>query len=266
MQNWGEILKVSKSQLTTYLQCPRKYHFQYVEGRKWEFLPSSLLFGRAVHEAAALFYVRVMEERTKPTADELVERFHQSWDEGSSEQLLKFSAKESAAGLRSAGEQILRLFHENVEPRKIYAVEMPFTVDLVDPDSGELSDVKLIGYLDLIEQDDDGNLIVVETKTSSKRYSERDGNNRLNGFTYSYAVKQLGLVRGDDTLLFRYDILVKTKEPAFQQIFFTRDQADDRRFLRQIHDVLYAIDRQVFFANYGWWCDGCPFQIACNRM
>jgi len=38
MSNWGEILKISKSQLTTYLQCPRKYRFQYVEGRDWEFI------------------------------------------------------------------------------------------------------------------------------------------------------------------------------------------------------------------------------------
>lgn len=260
---WTEILKISKSQLTTYLQCPRKYKFQYVEGRPWEFLPSALLFGRAIHEAIALFYVQLKEEGKTPSSEELINRFHSSWEEGAANELVRYTAKENEEDLRQTGEKILKLFREKAQPRRILGVEMPFTVDLVHPDTGEISDVKLIGYLDLVEEDDDGHPIVVETKTAAKKYSDRQGNSQLNGFTYAYALKQMGLVSAEDSLLFRYDILTKTKTPAFQQIFFVRDSSDDHRFLRQIHEVLHAIENEVFFANYGWWCDGCPFQTAC---
>ena len=75
---------------------------------------------------------------------------------------------------------------------------LPFCADLVDPLSGEISEVKLVGYIDLVEKDEEGNVIVAEIKTSAKRLSEFEGENKLDGFTYAYAVKQLGLASSGD--------------------------------------------------------------------
>jgi CRISPR/Cas system-associated exonuclease Cas4 (RecB family) len=264
MPNWGEILKISKSQLTTYLQCPRKYRFQYVEGRTWEFMPAALAYGKAIHQAAACFYQHFQESRTKPELDAVLLAFTSAWSgECSKLPPVKFQGDVGPVKLEEQGRALLTLFHQEIQPREIYAVEMPFCTDLVNPATGEVLEVKLVGFLDLVEKDQDGSVIVAEIKTSSKRYSEGEGENRLDGFTYAYALKRLGIVGACEPLLIRYDILIKTKTPAFQQIFYNRGPEDDRRFLRQINEVLRAIDRQAFYPNFGWWCAGCPFQTPC---
>lgn len=265
MHEWTEILKVSKSQLTTYLQCPRKYRFQYVEGRAWEFMPASMAFGKAIHQAAARFYQHVQQLQSKPPLEDILLEFAESWNLACGQDDLRIEGKQTAEDLAGQGVELLKLFCEEVQPRQIHGVELPFCVDLVDPDSGEISEVKLVGYLDLVERDDEGNAVVVEIKTSSKRYSEGDGENKLDGFTYAYALKQLGLVQPDQPLLIRYDVLVKTKKPALQQVFYTRGPEDDRRFLLQIREVLAAIAAGVFYPNFGWWCASCPFQAACSK-
>jgi len=263
MPNWGEILKISKSQLTTYLQCPRKYRFQYVEGRDWEFMPAALVFGKAIHQAAACFYQHFQQFRTKPQLEAVLLEFANAWNGECQKQPIRFQGELSQQELEAQGKSLLSLFYQEIAPREIHAVELPFCADLVNPETGEVSDVKLVGFLDLVEKDQDGSVIVAEIKTSSKRYSEGEGENKLDGFTYAYALKQLGVVAADQPLLIRYDVLVKTKKPAFQQIFYNRGPEDDRRFLLQIREVLRAIDRQVFYPNFGWWCAGCPFQTPC---
>jgi CRISPR/Cas system-associated exonuclease Cas4 (RecB family) len=45
-RSWSSMLRISKSQIQTYLICPRKFWFQYVVGAMPEFLPASLPFGR----------------------------------------------------------------------------------------------------------------------------------------------------------------------------------------------------------------------------
>ena len=48
-KSWSSLLRISKSQIQTYLICPRKFWFQYVVGQMPEFLPASLPFGSALH-------------------------------------------------------------------------------------------------------------------------------------------------------------------------------------------------------------------------
>src|SRR5207244_3613593 len=125
-------------------------------------------------------------------------------------------------------------FYEEIQPRKVEAVEYPFAIPLSDPNSGESLDVSLVGVVDLIESDEEGNLIIAELKTSSKRYADSQGENQLDGLIYAYAMNQLGFnTSGADTLI-RYDVLVKTKSPAFQQIYFNKTPQDYGRLARWI--------------------------------
>src|SRR5438093_13427331 len=110
--------------------------------------------------------------------------------------------------------------------RKIEAIEYPFAVTLSDPNTGEPLDVSLVGIVDLIESDDEGNLIIAELKTSSKRYADSQGENQLDGLIYAYAMNQLGFRTTNAETLIRYDVLVKTKSPAFQQIYFNKSPQD----------------------------------------
>ena len=49
-------LILSATALTTYLMCPRKYGFRYVERIPPEFQAGAFAFGRAVHSALEWFH------------------------------------------------------------------------------------------------------------------------------------------------------------------------------------------------------------------
>jgi CRISPR/Cas system-associated exonuclease Cas4 (RecB family) len=70
------MLRISKSQIQTYLICPRKFWFQYVVGAMPEFMPASLPFGRALHAAVALFLSVVKGKRDEAAVGIYRRRVH----------------------------------------------------------------------------------------------------------------------------------------------------------------------------------------------
>jgi putative RecB family exonuclease len=265
-RSWSSMVRISKSQIQTYLICPRKFWFQYVIGAMPEFLPASLPFGRALHAAVARFYREIQETGTKPGLESITREFAAVWETELAGQRLSFKGKTSADSYIGLGKALLGKFYEEIQPRKVEAVEYPFAVPLSDPNTGERLDVALVGVVELIESDDEGNRIVAELKTSSKRYADAQGENQLDGLIYAYAMDQLGFRTTNTEILIRYDVLVKTKSPAFQQIYFNKSPQDYGRLTRWIHEVLQAIDRESFFPNFGWACHNCPFRSRCWSM
>jgi CRISPR/Cas system-associated exonuclease Cas4 (RecB family) len=79
-RSWSSMLRISKSQIQTYLICPRKFWFQYVVGAMPEFLPASLPFGRALHAAVAAFYQSIKETGTKPELESITQEFVAVWE------------------------------------------------------------------------------------------------------------------------------------------------------------------------------------------
>jgi putative RecB family exonuclease len=265
-RDWSSMLRVSKSQIQTYLICPRKFYFQYVMGAMPEFLPASLPFGTALHAAVAAFYRELKETGTKPELAPVVREFEIEWEKATAGQRLSFKGKTSIESHLELGRVLVQRFYEDIQPRKIEAIEYPFAVPLSDPNTGEKLDVSLVGVIDLIESDDEGNLFIAELKTSSKRYAESQGENQLDGLIYAYAMKQLGFCTTNAETLIRYDVLVKTKSPAFQQIYFNKTPDDLGRLARWIQEVLQAIEHESFFPTFGWACQNCQFRKRCWSM
>src|SRR5437016_12268608 len=96
-RNWGSMLRISKSQIQTYLICPRKFWFQYVTGMLPEFVAASLPFGGALHAAVAAFYRAVKETAAKRALQFIVREFAIVWEAEVAGQWLSFKDKTSAA-------------------------------------------------------------------------------------------------------------------------------------------------------------------------
>ena len=79
-RDWSSMLRISKSQIQTYLICPRKFYFQYVMGAMPEFLPASLPFGSALHAAVAAFYRFLKDTGTKPELAIVIREFEIEWE------------------------------------------------------------------------------------------------------------------------------------------------------------------------------------------
>ena len=80
---------------------------------------------------------------------------------------------------------------------------------------------------------------------------------------YQMAFKKNGY-KGREILL-KFDALIKTKTPKFEQYWTTRSEEDERRMVRKIKEVWKGIQKVVFVPNdSSWKCKGCHYQQACQ--
>lgn len=259
-------LHFSYSQLNTYLICPMKFKFQYVEGVPWETKPVALIFGKAIHRAAETYYRNLQETGEIIRVDQVIATFESVFkgEIDKTEIEIIYKNGETAESIREQGIELLKLLHAEIRPQKIVAIEFPFSVKIPDPINGKGHlEIKLEGVFDLIESDSDGNYAVVELKTSSQRYSSLKLEYDLQATVYSYAMSQMKVATSENSCLVRYDVLLKTKKPAFTQYFVTRTQSDHDRLIHLINQVLRAIEHRIFYRNRGWQCSDCQFKRVC---
>ena len=147
-------LHISYSQLNTYLKCPQKYEFQYVRGIPWEFVPEYFPFGRAIHEAAKLFYRTLKETGQRMPLADLTQHFKARGTVRPRQQH-PLQREPEQGHHQGKGIQLVKVFYENVAPQRIIGVEVPFSVDLVLEETGEVLPCKLSGIFDLIESDEE---------------------------------------------------------------------------------------------------------------
>ncbi|RJR44067.1 MAG: PD-(D/E)XK nuclease family protein [Desulfobacteraceae bacterium] len=259
-------LHFSYSQLSTYLICPMKYAHSYIWATPWESKPIALPFGKAVHKSAEAYYRALMETGEIIPVDKIIETFTAVFDNDIKNSELKLTMKEgeTVGGLRDQGIELLRLFHKEIRPQKIAAVEFPFSVTIPDVlnGGGDLP-IRLIGYLDLVERDQQNTYLVGELKTSAQKFSSVRLEHDLQATTYSYVMSRLRLATTEKSCLIRYDVLIKTKKIQFEHYFVTRSEGDHQRLIHLMNHVLRAIELKVFYRNTDWQCGDCQFKKAC---
>lgn len=264
------ILHLSFSQLNTYLTCSQRYYFRYVAGLPPETVASALLLGSSLHAALARFYEGIRTGQAENPCDllaffrdDLVRRL------ATASAPVQYSADApNAQDLMEQGQQLLTTFLDEASPGlvglEIVAVELPLAVPLVDQ-QGLPMDIQLVGVIDLLLRDPNGNLIAVDHKTSKTSYTEN--NISLDLQFSAYAVLLAGtnyLTQGAD-LTCRFDVLRKLKAPKLERHMTRRTFEDQARFLSLARSVLQAIDREVYLPCPGWQCTTCPHTEACRN-
>jgi CRISPR/Cas system-associated exonuclease Cas4 (RecB family) len=259
-------LHFSYSQLSTFIICPTKYAHHYVWGTPPETKPVALPFGKAIHKAAEAYYRTLKDTGEIMPVDQVITTFETVFDNDikSTEVELTLKEDETLETIRQQGIQLLKLFHKEIRPQKIAGVEVPFSVSVPDilNGGGELP-IKLVGYYDLVERDEQGTYLIAELKTSAQRFSSLRLEYDLQATTYSYAMTRMKVATSENGCLVRFDVLLKLKKPAFDHYFVTRNEGDYQRLIHLINQVLRAIELRVFYRNTGWQCGDCQFKKAC---
>ena len=258
-------LHVSYSQINAYLICPAKYAHQYVWGTPWESKPVALAFGSAIHKAAESYYLNLKETGEVLPVERIISVFESVFYAESNEAEVKLTYKngDDYDSLVKQGTELLTLFHSEITPQRIMAVEFPFQVSVPDLSTpGENLPFKLAGFFDLLESDGD-TYVVGELKTSAQKFSNLKLDYDLQATVYSYAMTRMRLAKSPESCLIRYDVLLKTKKPGFERYFVTRTERDHRRLIELVNEVLRAIEHRIFYRNTGWACGDCQFKRAC---
>lgn len=141
---------LSHSSISLYLDCPKKWHFKYVE--KIPEKPRHFFsFGKSVHDVLEYFYdVRTLPP---PSLEQLLKRYEDKWlSEG-------YESPEQEAQYKEQGRRILEdYYRKHIDGFKIpYFTEYGFQL--------KVDDVPVVGYVDRIDKVGDDRIAIVDYKT-----------------------------------------------------------------------------------------------------
>jgi putative RecB family exonuclease len=225
-----------------------------------EFKSDALEFGTCIHRVLEQYYSTKMIGE-KMLLKDVHQIFETTWKSiAQDREDIRYSGDNDFKALLMYGKDLLTTWYNKLPDDQftILAIEEAFSFNLSD------IPIPIVGAMDLVEEDSAGTIIITDFKTSGRAYSkdEVDQNQQLT--MYQIAAKKNGYA--DREILLRFDTLIKTKTPKFEQYWTTRSGLDERRLIKKAAQVWDGILKGVFVANdTSWKCKGCAYKQACDE-
>jgi putative RecB family exonuclease len=236
-------LRLSFSRIDLYDTCPRSFRFRYVDR-----LPSRpsphLSFGSSVHAALEDFHDRALPAR--PDVDALLAALYEHWDASGYADLPR---DEQVAAYRHA-QEVLRRYHARgpLEGRRVVATEAWFEVPFA-------YEAVVVGSIDRVDVDDDGDLHVVDYKTSRRARTRSQVAGSLQLSLYALACRTLyGQLPATVALDFVVPGVTVTVEVAELDLDAARTA---------VLDTAAAIRAERFPTTPNRLCDWCDHRAVC---
>jgi len=245
---------LSFSRIRKYISCPLSFRFTYVDKIPVTFVPSSLVFGSAMHSAIAEFFqMHLQGEQARK--EELVTIFTDYWKTEEEKNEIRYNGDDQGA-LFVMADKLLEVFIEKAQPQHVIGIEQPFKIELegLPP---------LVGVIDLIEEDASGSVAVVDHKCVSKRKSDFELASDLQCSAYSIGIRTLGY---EQDILFRFDLYLKAKSVDYVKQYTTRSEYDRQRFIKLVRAVYDGISKQVYYPIESFMCAGCFHRSECSKF
>ena len=112
------------------------------------------------------------------------------------------------------GKELLTAWYNKLPENefKVIAVEEPFILTLPD------LHIPIVGYIDLIEEDESGTIIVTDHKASGRSYSNDETDKNLQLTIYQLAVKNNGYRNRE--ILLKFDCLDQDQNPQVRELLY----------------------------------------------
>ena len=251
---------LSASSILDYINCSFSYRLGRIDRYKPEFTPDALEFGTVIHQCLGDFY-NARKNGSRLPLDEFLSAFDLYWElAAKGRDNIRYKDGDSYETIKVKGKDLLKAYYENLpnDDFKVLAVEKPFSFII------EGVPVPIIGATDLIEWDGAETIIITDWKTSGKSYSAEDIDNSFQLTVYNLAMKANGF--NDHDILLRFDVLVKTKAPKFEQHYTVINEAQERKIISTIKLAWEGIQKGTFLpTGESWRCKGCVFKTTCDK-
>ena len=221
----------------------------------------------AVHASIERYYRTLIADGELVPLSMLETLFEESLSLGLDKTNLPVVFKKETPDMASAismGKGLLKTFYENVDlaGMEIVGVEVPLSATLFT-DTGGKTDINLIGVIDLLLRDANGNLLVVDNKTSKQAKSQDAVDDDLQFSSYSYLLIANKYVFPCAEVNCRFDVLRKLKTPKLEHYFTSRTAEHRKRFSKIANAVLAGIESRLFIPVKNWMCSDCQYSDAC---
>lgn len=247
----------SASQLQTWATCGRKYLAKYVLHLVPEYRSTALVVGSVVHSALGFHYETRRDGRT-PSSDEIQRVIQADLAAELAESDLRWK-DETPESLEHEITRLVSLYLETHGTEDVIACEVPFEVDLEDPETGEVRGRPLKGYFDFVLDRER----LVELKTAARAWHPDDITRHIQVGAYAYA--HMTKVGGMSDIDVR--VLVKTKTPRIDTFHVARGEPATRWFITAAWEIEEAILSGIFPPSPApMTCSTCEYRKACVTL
>jgi len=260
--NLAELRKsphLSASSIGTYIECGLQYKLAKIDHLPPEFTADALVFGTTIHRILESFHEARMHAEMLPLSV-ILANLEMFWEEELAKaENIKFNKGADATSLLNTGKSLLTTYYDKYpdDGYKVIATEEPFILTIPG------LPINIIGAIDLLEEDEDGTIIITDHKTAGKAFSIAEVERNMQLTIYYMAMKQQ---HPDREIILKLDALIKTKKPRFEQFYTYRSEIDEIRIIRKIKAVWQGIQNGTFVPNdTSWKCPGCAYKNHCNE-
>lgn len=248
---------LSWTQVSSYQQCPRAFAFRYVEHADPDFVPSSLLFGSAMHEAFAKVHEHDMEGLPVPSSEDLAGKVSNLLN--SSLLPVRYSKGESAESLHALGQRMVDAFLAAPESKP---EGQPVCIEdrasgIIDPQIPPIE-----GKVDFVRLTKDG-LVLRDYKTTRSKWNPdkvEEGAPQLRLYA-TILNDQLDGWRKITGL--EFVTVTKAVKPVVTLHPVELRQESVQACIDQIGAVWDGIRKSVYPTRPGWPCKTCPYASKC---
>jgi len=247
---------ISISQLRVFLGCPRRHRFQYIDRIPADFRPIALVFGTAWHGAMDDYLLR--GSSTAEVAGVFRDLLTRNVQEGDLPVL--FEDDERLGDCVDIGTRMVDSFIGRVpRPDQVLGVEVAFSIELVDPTTGEVLGAPLIGSIDALVVDND-RPAVWELKSGKRRWTED-----MLEFDMQMTAYRMGArVHSVEDPALKVLVTTKARCPSVQVETVVRTDRDERELALVAVSIMRALDAGVDHPLRGWQCRSCPYAGRCG--
>lgn len=252
------MIRFSKSKLNTFISCPEKYRLGYELGIRSGKASKTLVEGSCIHHLveSGLVFSQDIED----VLDHASRSFwaEHPFDRCAYQDETEYMAAQAVCLLQSQD------FIEQLGPLQVRNIELKVESPLIDPITLEEDpSVSLIGYIDLVLNDSDGNPYLIDLKTVAR--SPREGMARIALELSMYAY--LHTAPFDEprftTIPVGLIYLIRTKQP---KVHWDESRRSLQHFV-ELHSICKKIaeyiEHQHFWRNPGMHCSYCDYSSLC---
>lgn len=254
---------LSVSAMKMWLGCPRRFRLHYVDKAPASHRSIALVFGHAWHELIGK--VLWLHQKGRDLQRRLLRDHFESAlvrEIGTDGPPVLFEDGEDVPALVNTAMTMLEAFLAAVPlPEGLLHVELPFRLDLTDPETGEMLPMPLVGAIDAVFEVA-RSLELWELKSGKKRWSEDAVLFDFQPTAYRMAMRQAGYGSGSPKL--KLLVTTKTQKPDVQVEDLVRTPADERDLMETASSIYRATLSDCFHPIRSWMCRQCEYADVCR--
>jgi CRISPR/Cas system-associated exonuclease Cas4 (RecB family) len=249
---------LSWSAVSTYLKCPLRHQYRYLDQLPEEFISSNLMFGGAIHAALETFFRERLASRRSLGIEALMAVYHESWI-GTDLSRVHFGKGEDLAGHGRLAERMLQAFLASQASRPSGAI-VGIEEELRAPVITDCPD--LLARLDLIVESED-EILITDFKTSRARWSSADAiANEGQLLIYHELIREFA----DKPIKLQFAVITKTKQPDVELRTIAPEPQKIERIRRLVQNVWTNIQFGRFYpVPSAMNCPTCGYRDQCSR-